>query len=182
MRRINLISITIILILVAQSVSANGIYGSSGYAPEKIDEGSEVMFYGTIYNVASYDVYVQTMNITFIENLGEGATATPRNYTINTSYNEDPISLPSNTSYTDTISATIDYRPGQYNVSIFFQYSNTTASPVGTWATAYSLINQTVLVAGVTNPQKIFNAFIISLGALTLVFVGLVIRSKYFKK
>lgn len=177
-----ILGILLVIMLTSNSTSADLIDASSGMSPVKIEQGSVVEFSGTIYNVGSSEVYVQSMNVSFVENLGVDSNSKPKSYNLTSSYLDDPYFLPSNNTFTDAFAETIDFDATIYNVSIFFSYSNTSASPESTWYKAYALINQSVIVVGVTEPMKIFYGFAIAFAVIAVILVSLMIRSKYIKK
>ena len=177
-----ILGILLVIMLTSNSTSADLIDASSGMSPAKIEQGSEVEFSGTIYNVGVTEVYVQYMNVSFVENLGIDENAKSKSYNLTSSYRDDPYFLPSNNSFTDAFSEIIDFEATIYNVSIFFSFSNTSTSPESTWYKAYALTNQSVIVVGVTEPMKVFYGFVIAFGSVAVVVIALIIRSKYFKK
>jgi hypothetical protein len=177
-----ILGILLVLMLTSNSTSADLIDASSGMAPSKIEQGSVAEFSGTIYNVGPTEVYVQSMNVSFVEDLGAGANAKPKSYNLTSSYIDDPYFLPSNNSFTDAFKEIIDFDATIYNVSIFFAYSNTSVSPASTWHKAYALTNQSVVIVGVTEIMKVFYGFVIAFSVIAVIVIALMIRSKYFKK
>ena len=175
-----IIGILLVIMLTSNSTSADLIGASSGMTPAKIEQGSEVEFSGTIYNVGKSEIYIQSMNVSFVENLGIDSNSKAKSYNLTSSYLDDPYFLPSNNSFTDAFEVIIDFDATIYNVSIFFSYSNTSASPESTWFKAYALVNQSVIVVGVTEPMKVFYGFAIVFGVIAVVVISLMIRSKYF--
>ena len=170
-----------IVLLFSISTSADLIDGYAGMVPERIERGSEVSFSGTIHNLGNYEVFVQQFNVSFVERLGSEANSAPENYSYSESYADEPYQLPSNSTFTSLFKTIIDIEPMAYNVSIFFLYSNTSASVISTWESAYTLANQSVLIIGVSDPQKIFYGFLITISFLASAFIILVVRAKYFK-
>ncbi|MHA2504435.1 MAG: hypothetical protein ACXAE3_16390, partial [Candidatus Kariarchaeaceae archaeon] len=84
---------------------------------------------------------------------------------------------------TDTVSSEIDFEPGAYNVTIFFQYSNATAITAATTVgTVYALINASFVVEGLTQTLQIFRTIGVIIGIAAIGVIVLLVYNSRFKR
>lgn len=181
--RIKIISLNLLLmfLLISGSSSADLVNGSSGYAPDNIEQGSKVRFYGTIHNAEPSEIYVYRLNVSFVEQLASDSSARSDSYNYSKSYIADPERLDSNHTFTDYVWETVDIPASKYNISIFFLYSNVSGAASNRWNEAYTLGNYSVSVLGVTEPLKVVYGLIIFFGTSAGIFILLVLRNRFKK-
>lgn len=168
----------IILVLTSNSVSGNQISGFSGsISTDTIEQGSTVMFSGSIHNLYTSNIYMYSMNVSFMENFGKSKV-----YNITKSYGVNGEVLFSNNTFTDIIESKINYIPGKYNISIYFEYGASNGLFPDEWNSTYALANKTVEVTGTTQSIKIARGFVIVLGIITGFVIILFIYNKVTKK
>lgn len=171
--------ITLFLIVFPTYSSAedttNGYSGS--ISSDEIEKGSIVRFTGSVYNPQVAAVWIYSMNVTFMEIFGRSTE-----FHNTTKFYGEEVRLSSNETFTDVISAKIDYEPGEYNVSIFFDYDlSNKAEDSHEWNSTYAMANTTVKIIGIGQPLKIFQGFLILLGSITGIVVIGVIYTKIKK-
>ena len=182
-KNLNYLGLTLLL-LILLSYSANAQIGAyRGFVEnDRVNEGDRVRFSGTFYNYIDSTVYVFSMNVSFVENLGPGSNRDPSRPNASKLYDETNWAIASNASLTDSIVTTIDFDPGSYNVSIFFVYSNSTPSAVADYGTVYALENATLVVEGLTQALEAVRIVGIIIGAVAVVIIGVLIYNSKFKK
>ncbi len=166
-----------LLLLVVPVANAETYIGYGGYIQSQSGvKGSSVLFAGSFYNNnTGGNVKVHTMNITF--SIGVGS----RIHLLNVS-KEIPSArkdVAVNETYTDSMWVKLDFDPGIYNVSIFFQVSGGSEAIK---ENVYALSNQTFIIRGETNTQAVARGFLIFVVSLIGALILFVIYNKYIKK
>lgn len=143
-----------------------------------IKEGESIEFTGSIYNLGNATIWVFSMNVTFIELLGQSSIRDPKLFDYSRGYPESSVILDKNDIYSDSFRANIDLNPGKYNVSIGFAVYNASDADETIWENKYALVNQTVEVTGTTQSVDIARA----IGYFLLGTVGLLIVYYIYSK
>lgn len=175
--RLSLVFVTLVLLA---NPATSMVDGGSGFVPGKIKQGSEVMFSGTIFNLSNLTIYVHSMYVEFIEGTTIGSTGIAQRFNSSHSYPESRRTLESNASLSDFHKDEINYEPGEYNVTVYFEYANTTTAT--TFDIAYAIINQTTVVVGVSSAGRLLRGFGIFVGIVASVIIGLIVYNNKFKK
>jgi hypothetical protein len=150
---------------------------SGSISTDVIEKGSTVRFTGSVFNQQVAAIWIYSMNVSFMETFGRS-----REIHNTSKYYGDDVRLTTNTTFTDVISAKIEYEPGSYNVSIFFDYDlSGQADESAEWNSTYALANSTVEIVGIGQPLQIARGFGIILGSITGIIVIGVIYTKIKK-
>ena len=172
--------------LMANSVSSavNDSYAYGGFiSSSKINQGDRVEFSAVFNNFNSTPFYLFSFNVTFVERIGSTTTRDPNRPNITKLYESDRRQVLAGESFTETISHVVDFNPGSYNVSIFFQYGATeTVTQPASLSKAYGLINQTFSVEGLTQGLEALKYIGYVLAGIVVVVIGLLVYNSKFKK
>lgn len=178
-------ALSLILLLTVSSSTAQvqvddqiaGAYGGK-ISTIRIEQDSNVEFSGSTYNFDDDTIFfINSMNITFLELLGQSTSRDAKIYNLTKSY-ESSFRLGPGETYSDSYRTKVDLNAGKYNVSISFVLSNGTATSSASYIPKYALSNQTVQIVGVSESQKVLRAF----GYTILAIVGLVILFYFYSK
>ncbi|MHA2171796.1 MAG: hypothetical protein ACXAB7_18125 [Candidatus Kariarchaeaceae archaeon] len=149
--------------------STNAFSGS--ISTDVIEKGSIVRFTGSVYNQQVAAIWIYSMNVSFMETFGRS-----KEFHNTSKFYGDDVRLATNDTFTDVISAKIEYEPGKYNVSIFFDFDlSGKKDESAEWNSTFALANSTVEIVGVGQPLEIARGFGIVLGSITgIIVLGLV--------
>ncbi len=148
---------------------------------DEIEEGESITFTGSIYNLGNITIYVHSMNVTFVELLGQSSVRDPKLHDFVKEYPQDTVRLEHNEIYADNFRSEINLNPGKYNVSIGFGVQNSSIASDLTREYRYGLVNQTVEVIGTSQSVNIARGigyFLLAVTGLSIIYY---IYSKFRK-
>ncbi len=174
MRRLAGLFLVAFLFLGLTTANSETYIGFGGYIEsQSVLKGSKVWFGGSFYNNNTEgNVKVHSMNISFV--IGRGAQKLLLN--ASETIPDDRQDVAVNETFTYAMLVEVDFDPGIYNVSIFFEISGGSEAIRDS---IYSLSNATFVIRGESNPEAVTRGILFFLVGITGAIVLILLYNKY---
>lgn len=174
MRRLAGLLLVTFLLLGLSAANGETYIGFGGYVEsQSVLKGSKVWFGGSFYNNNTEgNVKVHSMNISFVIGSGSQKLILNASETIP----DDRQEVGVNETFTHAMLVKVDFDPGIYNVSIFFEVSGGSEAIRDN---IYSLSNATFIIRGESNPEAVTRGILFFLAGVIGVVVILLVYNRF---